>query len=287
MSDRTGILLIQCPDQKGILASVCQFLANHQGNIISLQEHADTSNHQFFSRIEWEMNDFLIQEKEEFNRRFQNEVGEHYAMNSQFYFSDEQTTTCLFVSKYSHCLEDILYRHSSGELNINIPLIISNHQDLEPLAKQYSIPYYHIPVTKKNKADQERKQRQLIEKHNCDLIVLARYMQILTPDFVSIYKNKIINIHHSFLPAFTGARPYHAAYDRGVKMIGATAHFVTSELDEGPIICQNITKITHRDSAQEMIVKGKDTEKMMLSRAVRLYSQHKLLANGNRTIVFE
>lgn len=285
--ENTGILLIQCPDQRGILSSICQFLAEKKGNIVSLQEFVDTSSEQFYARVEWEMDGFEYKDDKKFLDEFTKRVGDPYQMNVRFHCSDQRMRTCLFVSKYSHCLEDILYRYSSGELHIEIPLIISNHRDLEPLAKLYNIDYHYLPITKENKLQQEEKQQHLIHDHECEFIVLARYMQILTPDFVSAFKNRIINIHHSFLPAFTGAKPYHAAYERGVKMIGATAHFVTSELDEGPIICQDVTQISHRDSIRDMIVKGRDTEKLMLSKAVSLFAQHKLLANGQRTIVFD
>ena len=284
---RTCILLIQCRDEMGILANTCQFLAEHNGNIVSLQEFADRTTKQFFARIEWELEGFSIPDQQVLEAKFQEKIGKKYDMNARFYFSDTPTKTCVFVSKYSHCLEDLLYRFHNDELNISIECIISNHETLKEVARQHSVPFHFLPVTKENKAKQEQQQRELIEGFGCELILLARYMQILSPSFVQAYANRIINIHHSFLPAFTGARPYHAAYTRGVKIIGATAHFVTSELDEGPIICQDITKVTHRDTVQEMIAKGRDTEKQMFSKAARLFSEHKLLANGNRTIVFD
>ncbi len=283
----TAILLIECDDQKGLLSAICQFISNHEGNILSLNEYADTFSNRFFARVEWETSGFEILSKEDFTSTFNQQVGDRFNMQTQFFFSHEPTKTAIFVSKYSHCLEDLLYRHTSGELNISIPLIISNHNDLQPIADRYSIPYHVFPITKMNKREQELEQVKLLKQHNVELIVLARYMQILSEDFVNQYAERIINIHHSFLPAFAGAKPYHAAYKRGVKIIGATAHIVTSELDEGPIICQDVIKTTHRDSIDSMVLKGRDVERSMLSKAVNLFSKHQIITSKNKTIVFE
>ena len=283
-----AILLIQCEDQKGILAKVCHFLANHNANIVSLQEYADVKTNQFYCRVEWEMNGFSLSSVAEFNQSFHEEVGSNFSMDFRIYFTSQRPRVCVFVSKYSHCLEDLLYRHASGELAVDIPLIISNHKALAPIAKLRNIPFHYFKMNNSNKQSIEKEQRKLIEETDCDVVVLARYMQILSAEFVQAYKNRIINIHHSFLPAFTGAKPYHAAHKRGVKVIGATAHFVTEQLDEGPIICQDVTKITHKDSVQDMVIKGRDTEKQMLSKAVKLFCAHKVITGvDQRTIVFD
>lgn len=282
----TATLLIQCDDREGILASICSFIAKHHGNILSLQEHVEPLQQRFFARVEWDIHDFLLKEKSEFLQKFHEKVADPFQMDISYHLSREKIKVAAFVSKYSHCLEDLLYRYSSGELNIEIPVIISNHKNLREIAERNKIEFIYLPITKSNKKEQEKKQLELLEKYEIQLVVLARYMQILSEEFTNFYKNRIINIHHSFLPAFVGARPYHAAYKRGVKIIGATAHFVTSDLDEGPIICQNVTEITHRDQVEDMIIKGRDIEKIMFSKAIKLYSDHKVLAWNRRTVVF-
>ncbi len=287
MDKENGILLGQCADQKGILAAICDFINKNNGNIVSLNEFADTHTNTFFTRVEWELKGFNLATKEDFKEAFTQSVGQKFNMQIQAFSSINPTKTALFVSKYTHCIEDLLYRYQNGELAIEIPLIISNHDDLRYLAERYNIPYYVFPMSSKNKQEQEAKQLKLLKEHGVELIVLARYMQILSPHFVAQYKNQIINIHHSFLPAFAGAKPYHAAYKRGVKIIGATAHIVTSDLDEGPIICQDVIKTTHRDAIQDMIQKGRDVERAMLSKAVKLFTNHQVIVTSNKTIVFE
>jgi formyltetrahydrofolate deformylase len=282
----TAILLMYCNDRKGLVVAVTEFIDNNNGNIISLDEHVDREAKIFFMRIEWELEGFLIP-AEKVADFFGTQIAAKFSMSWSLFFSYEQPRMAIFVSKMSHCLYDILSRLHSGEFNIQVPLIISNHNDLEPVARQFNIPFHVFSVTKENKMEQERKEIEMLKENNVDFVVLARYMQIISDDFIREYPNKIINIHHSFLPAFPGAKPYHSAYERGVKIIGATSHYVTADLDAGPIIDQGVTRISHSDSVDKLIMKGRDIEKLVLSRAILLHIQRRTLVYNNRTIVFE
>ena len=287
--DRTtpsAILLIHCPDQKGIIATVTEFLSRNRGNIIDLDEHVDEHEKIFFMRVEWELEGFTIP-KDQIDDRFRDEIGERYQMVWELHYTGRKPRVAVFVSKYPHCLYDILSRYQSGEWEIEIPLIISNHDHLSDIAARFDIPFHHIHVNRENKQIQEQQQISLLKQHEVDLIVLARYMQILSGGFVSEYPNKIINIHHSFLPAFPGAKPYHSAYARGVKIIGASSHYVTTELDEGPLIEQDVVRVSHKDSIQSLMRRGRDLEKIVLSRAIWHHLQHNVLVFKNRTIIFE
>ena len=281
----TAILLLSCPDRVGLVARIAHFVFERGGNILDLDEHVDVESNQFFARIAWDMKNFSIPESE-VNDAFA-PLGKEFRATWQIKFTGKYLRTAIFVSKYDHCLQEILWRQTLGEFNIEIPLIISNHPDLEPLAQQYQIPYYVFPIDKENKPEQEKKELELLQKYDIDTIVLARYMQILTPQFVEQYPNQIINIHHSFLPAFTGSNPYKQAYNRGVKIIGATSHYVTRELDEGPIIEQDIIRISHRDTVSDLIRKGRDLERLIIARALYFHAQHRILVHGKKTIIFE
>ncbi len=281
----TATLLISCPDRKGILAEVTGFIAKNNGNIIHADQHIDSQNSTFFMRIEWELEDFRLP-KSEIEKAFR-PIAEKFRMDYQLHFSSEVQNVAIFVSRYDHCLYDLLYRFKAGELPGNLKLVISNHTDLRPVVEMFGVPFYHFPKTKENKLSVEEKEIELLEKEEIDLIVLARYMQILSNKFVSRFRNRIINIHHSFLPAFVGAKPYHRAYERGVKIIGATSHYVTEELDQGPIIEQDVVRVSHRDSVEDMIRKGRDLEKVVLSRAVKWHLENKILVYNNKTVIFE
>ena len=283
---RSAILLVYCADRKGLIASVTEFIYRSNGNIIRLDQHVDSKKRIFFMRAEWDLNNTNLP-VEELGVRFQAEIAEKFGMQWKLYFSDETHRIAIFVSKLSHCLYDILSRYQAKEWDVEIPLIISNHPDLEPVAKGFGIDYYVFPITKTNKRSQEQKQLALLNEHNIETIVLARYMQIMTNEFIKNYPNRIINIHHSFLPAFPGAQPYHSAYERGVKIIGATSHYVTSELDAGPIIEQDIVNISHKDTVMDLIRKGRDLEKVVLARTIWHHLRRKVLVHDNRTIVFE
>ena len=282
---RSVILLIHCRDQKGIVASVTDFISKNNGNILYLDQYVDAGRGMFFMRVEWDLDGFSVP-PDRLESVFSEEVGGSCNMHLSLYFSDERPRMAVFVSKLSHCLYDILSRCQSGEWRVEVPLIISNHPDLEAVAKGFGIDYHYIPVTKDNKAKQEKHQVELLKAHNIDFVALARYMQILTADFVSHFPNRIINIHHAFLPAFPGAKPYHSAYERGVKIIGATSHYVTSELDAGPIIAQDVTHVSHYDEVEDLVRKGRDLEKTVLSRAIWNHIQRKVLVYENRTVVF-
>lgn len=281
----TAVLLIHCPDQKGIVAALTDFLHSNDGNVISLEQHVDPSLAHFFMRVEWELEGFAIP-RDKIEDYFSTLVGKKFSMSWKMAFTDEKQRMAIFVSKASHCLYDILQRYNSGEWQVEIPLIISNHEALGSIAENFGIDYKIFPINKENKAEQEAQEMALLRSLKVDFVVLARYMQILSDDFCTQFPNQIINIHHSFLPAFKGARPYHSAYARGVKIIGATSHYVTSDLDEGPIIAQDITHVSHRDAARELVRKGKDIEKRVLSQAIRAQLEHKILPFGNKTIVF-
>lgn len=281
----TAILLIHCPDKKGILATVTEFLNKNKGNIIYLDQHVDRQEKIFYMRAEWELEGFSIP-PEKIGEYFDTLIGSPLKMNWRIYFSEKIPRMALFVSKMPHCLFDILARYTAGEWDVEIPVIISNHKLLKPVADRFGIDFHYFPVTTDNKKEQEKLEIELLKKHQVDFLVLARYMQILSEDFVKQFPNKIINIHHSFLPAFAGAKPYHAAHDRGVKIIGATSHYVTSELDGGPIIEQDVTRCSHVDTIQNLIRKGRDLEKIVLSQAVYKHLQRKILVYKNRTVVF-
>ena len=281
----TAKLLLHCPDKPGILAEVTDFITVNKGNIIYLDQYVDHVENIFFMRIEWELKDFLVP-KEKIEDYFETLYGQKYDMIFRLYFSDVKPRMAIFVSKMSHCLFDMLARYTAGEWNVEIPLIISNHPDLQHVAERFGIPFHLFPITKETKEEQERKEMELLAQNNITFIVLARYMQVISEQMISAYPNKIINIHHSFLPAFVGARPYHAAFERGVKIIGATSHYVTTELDAGPIIEQDVVSITHKDSIEDLVNKGKDLEKIVLSRAVQKHIERKVLAYKNKTVIF-
>ena len=281
----TAKLLLHCPDKPGILAEVTDFITVNKGNIIYLDQYVDHVENIFFMRIEWELKDFLVPQ-EKIEDYFRTLYGQKYEMDFRLYFSDVKPRMAIFVSKLSHCLFDILARYTAGEWNVEIPLIISNHPDLQHVAERFGIPFYLFPITKETKEEQERKEMELLAKHNITFIVLARYMQVISEQMINAYPNKIINIHHSFLPAFVGAKPYHAAFQRGVKIIGATSHYETTELDAGPIIEQDVVRITHKDAIEDLVNKGKDLEKIVLSRAVQKHIERKVLAYKNKTVIF-
>lgn len=282
---QSAILHIHCPDQKGMVHRITEFIDNNNGNILALDQHVDREDNVFFMRIEWDLDKFLIP-FEKIGDYFDTQIAALYDMKWNLYFSEDTPKMALFVSKMDHCLYDILARYQAGEWNVNIPIIVSNHEDLRPVAERFNIPFYYFPVTKDNKADVETREMELLREHNINFVVLARYMQVISEKFIEAYPNKIINIHHSFLPAFPGAKPYHSAYKRGVKIIGATSHYVTTDLDEGPIIEQDVTRVTHRDSIATLVRKGRDLEKIVLSRAIYLHLRRRLLVYDNRTIVF-
>jgi formyltetrahydrofolate deformylase len=281
----TAILLLHCPDKQGILAAVTEFININKGNIIYLDQHVDFVEKEFFMRVEWEIDGFLIP-KEKISEYFYTLLGKKYGMIFHLYFNANKPRMAIFVSKMSHCLFDLLSRYAANDWDVEIPLIISNHPDMEHVASKFDIPYYYFPITKETKQQQEEAELALLREHAIEFVVLARYMQVLTAEFIAQYPHSIINIHHSFLPAFVGAKPYHAAYERGVKIIGATSHYVTSELDAGPIIEQEVAKITHKDTVHMLIHKGQDLEKIVLSRGVEKHLERKVLVYKNKTIVF-
>lgn len=285
-SKTSAILLIHCQDKPGIVVAITDFIHNNGGNILYLDQHVESEKGVFFMRIEWDLANFII-ERNKIAEYFETLVGSRYGMTFQLHFSDKKLRMALFVSKMPHCFYDLLARYECGELNVDIPVIISNHTDLQKAAERLGIEFHCISITKDNKLEQEAKQKVLLEKHNINFIVLARYMQVLSDDFVKDYPQRIINIHHSFLPAFPGGRPYHSAYERGVKIIGATSHYVTAELDAGPIIEQDVVHVSHKDSVEDMIRIGRDLEKIVLARAVRHHVHHDLLVYENRTVIFE
>ena len=282
---KTAKLLLHCPDQPGILAEVTDFITVNKGNIIYLDQYVDHVENIFFMRIEWELESFLVPQ-EKIEDYFETLYAQKYGMSFRLYFSDVKPRMAIFVSKMSHCLFDLLARYTAGEWNVEIPLIISTHPDLQHVAERFGIPFHLFPITKETKEEQEKKEMELLAKHKVNFIVLARYMQVISEKMIDAYPNRIINIHHSFLPAFVGAKPYHAAFERGVKIIGATSHYVTTELDAGPIIEQDVVRITHKDTVQDLVNKGKDLEKIVLSRAVQKHIERKVLAYKNKTVIF-
>ena len=281
----TATLLITCPDAKGIVASVAEFLYQHNANILHADQHQDAENNLFLMRVEWDLAGFNI-DTSAFEAAFK-PIASKFNMHWQLKLSQHKTRMALMVSQYDHCLADLLHRFNNGELACEIPLIISNHRDTQKLAEFYNIDFHHIVVNKDDKPQAEAAQFKLFDEYKIDLIVLARYMQILSPAFVARYPQCIINIHHSFLPAFVGAKPYHRAFERGVKLIGATAHYVTEVLDEGPIIEQDIARISHRDQVEDLIQKGRDLERIVLSRAVRWHIDNRILPYANKTVIFD
>ena len=282
---KTAKLLLHCPDQPGILAEVTDFITVNKGNIIYLDQYVDHVENIFFMRIEWELESFLVPQ-EKIEDYFETLYAQKYGMSFRLYFSDVKPRMAIFVSKMPHCLFDLLARYTAGEWNVERPLIISNHPDLQHVAERFGIPFHLFPITKETKEEQEKKEMELLAKHKVNFIVLARYMQVISEKMIDAYPNRIINIHHSFLPAFVGAKPYHAAFERGVKIIGATSHYVTTELDAGPIIEQDVVRITHKDTVQDLVNKGKDLEKIVLSRAVQKHIERKVLAYKNKTVIF-
>jgi formyltetrahydrofolate deformylase len=281
----TATLLVTCPDAKGIVAGIADFLYQHSANILHADQHQDAENNLFLMRVEWDLTGAQISDSN-FAEKFA-PLAQRFNMQWQLKLSQKRPQVAIMVSKYDHCLVDLLHRHQSGELACDIAMIVSNHHDCQRLAEFYGIPFHFVAVSKENKAQAEAAQFKLFDAANIDLIVLARYMQILSAEFVQRYPQRIINIHHSFLPAFIGARPYHRAFERGVKLIGATSHYVTEVLDEGPIIEQDIVRISHRDQVEDLIQKGRDLERIVLSRAVRWHIENRILLYANKTVIFD
>lgn len=281
----SAILLIDCPDRKGIVAAVGEFLYRHDANILHADQHQDAERGLFLMRVEWDLADFKL-DAAAFTRQFA-PIADRFQMRWRLEFSALPHRVALFVSKYDHCLVDLLYRHQGGELACDIPLIVSNHPDARRWADFYKVPLHVVPVEPGTKPEAERRQLELLREHRIDLVVLARYMQVLSAEFVARYPRRIINVHHSFLPAFSGARPYHRAFERGVKLIGATSHYVTEDLDEGPIIEQDVVRVSHRDGLEDLLQKGRDLEKVVLSRAVRWHIDHRILVYDRKTVIFD
>jgi formyltetrahydrofolate deformylase len=282
--NNSAVLLISCPDRKGLVATIADFVYRHGGNILHADEHGDESSKLFLMRVEFDPSEFDI-DLAEFPKHF-SPIAAKFRMEWRLARSDRRPQMAILVSRYDHCLADLLYRHKSGELACDIPLIVSNHAENRSIVEFYGIPFFFVPSVSGQKIETEKKMLALLKKHDPDLIVLARYMQILSPQFVAEYANRIINIHHSFLPAFVGAKPYHQAFDRGVKLIGATSHYVTEVLDDGPIIEQDVIRVSHRDTLEHLLQKGRDLEKIVLSRAVRWHLDNRILLYGKKTAVF-
>jgi len=278
---------MHCPDRQGIITDVTKFITDNRGNIVYLDQYVDVENRVFFMRVEWELDGFLIP-RDKIKEYIQTLFSQRYDMDFNIFFNDVKPRMAIFVSKMSHCLYDLLARYKAGEWNVEIPCIVSNHEDLRYVAEQFGIPYYVWSIKKdhSNKEEVEKAEMELLKKEDVNFIVLARYMQIISEDMIQAYPHHIINIHHSFLPAFIGAKPYHQAFERGVKIIGATSHYVTSELDAGPIIEQDVTRISHKDTPESLMLKGKDLEKIVLSRAVTKHIERKILTYKNKTVIF-
>ena len=283
---KIATLLIYCADQKGIIATVTEFIHKNNGNILYLDQHVDHSEKTFFMRAQWDLADFQIPH-DKIGEYFNTLIGERYKMTWELHFDNKRLRMAIFVSNLSHCIYDILSRQRSGEWNVEVPLIISNHDKLRHVADEFDLDFYCIPMTKDNKKEQEAQEMQLLKDYNIDLVVLARYMQVVSGDFIKHFPHRIINIHHSFLPAFPGAKPYHSAFERGVKLIGATSHYVTADLDAGPIIAQGVADVSHKDTVENMMRKGLDLEKLVLANALWAHIQRKTLVYNNKTIVFE
>ncbi len=285
ISEPGAILLLSCPDRAGLVSRISHFIYERGGNILDLDEHVDTVEKMFFIRVSWSTANFSIPAVE-LHEAF-SPLAKEFGASWKIRLGNRKMRVALFVSRYDHCLQELLWRHSIGEFAIDVPLIVSNHADLEPLARRYGIPFHLFPVTAASKMETEREELELLERHDIDTVVLARYMQVLSPRFVERYPARIINIHHSFLPAFVGSSPYRQAYERGVKIIGATSHYVTEDLDQGPIIEQDIVRISHKDTLDDLIRKGRDLERLVLARALRLHSEHRILVNGKKTVAFD
>ena len=281
----TAVLRMHCPDCPGIIAVITDFITSNRGNIIYLDQYVDRVEGILYMRVEWELDGFLIP-KEKLKDYFETLYATRYQLTYRLSFTSHRQRMAIFVSKMSHCLYDLLSRYIAGEWDVEIPVIISNHPDLAIVGKQFNIPFEVVPVTRENKAEMEQREFEILDSYGVDFIVLARYMQVLSEDFIARYQNHIINIHHSFLPAFVGAKPYHQAFIRGVKLIGATSHYVTADLDAGPIIEQDTSRITHKDTIEDLVKKGRDLEKIVLSRAVEKHIQRKILTYDNKTVVF-
>jgi formyltetrahydrofolate deformylase len=282
----TATLLVHCADQKGILAAITEFIHKNNGNILYIDQHVDHQQKIFFLRAQWDLTDFAIP-RDKISDYFDTLIASRYAMKYDLHFASQVLRMAVFVSHLPHCIYDILSRQRSNEWKVEIPLIISNHEKLRHVAEEFGIDYHVVPINKDNKQEQEEKQLQLLEQYGIDFCVLARYMQVVSDGFINHYPNKIINIHHSFLPAFPGAKPYHSAYERGVKLIGATSHYVTADLDAGPIIAQGVAQVSHKDTVEDMKRKGLDLEKIVLANAIWSHLERRTLVFGNRTVVFE
>ena len=281
----TATLLVHCPDRRGIVAALAQLLYGHGANILDADQHTDLAAGQFFQRIRFDLAE-LHTDRVTLEGAIR-EAAERFAMRWRLAWTRQPKRVALFVSRFDHCLFDLLWRHRAGELACEIPLVVSNHPELESVAGQFGVPFRVFPITKETKADQERRELELLAAERVDLVVLARYMQVLSGEFIEAFPGSIINIHHSFLPAFMGGRPYHQARERGVKLIGATAHYATTDLDEGPIIEQDVIRTSHRDSVDDLVRKGRDVERAVLARAVRWHLEDRILVYGNKTVVFE
>jgi len=284
VKNKSAILFLSCEDRKGIVAEITHFITMYEGNILNCDQHYDESG-MFFMRVEWDLTDFALP-SEKIASAFE-PIALKFVMDWRLEFSTERAKIAILVSKYDHCLYELILRNRAGEQNGEIKMIISNHEDCRPIAEYFKIPYHCFPVTKETKEEVEKQELALLKKEKIDLVVLARYMQILSGKFIEAFPRKIINIHHSFLPAFVGAKPYHQAFSRGVKLIGATSHYVTEDLDQGPIIAQDVARVNHRDCVSDLVEKGRNLEKSVLSRGVRLHLEHKILVFGNKTIVFD
>lgn len=285
MSERnTAILLVTCPERKGLVPAIAEFVHSHGGDIVHADQHQAKDQNLFLMRVEWALAGFDLT-PDQFPEAFQ-AVAARFHMNWRVEYSEVPARVAVFVSKEDHCLVDLLHRWRIGELRCEIMMIVSNHEDTRALTEFYDVPFHYVPVATANKSEGERKQLELLEENHIDLVVLARYMQILSEEFTARYPNRVINVHHSFLPAFIGPRPYQAAYDRGVKLIGATSHYVTEELDKGPIIEQDVARVSHQYELADLKEKGRDVERMVLSRAVRWHVEHRILVYGNKTVIF-
>ena len=281
----TAVLLITCPDRRGIVAAVAEFLYKHDANILHADQHQDAERNLFLMRVEWSLDGFSL-ELAEFSRRF-SPLADRFEMRWRLEDCRQPLRVALFVSKYDHCLMDLLYRHKTGELCCHVPLIVGNHPDAAKWGEFYGVPFHHVPTPPGAKDQFEQKQLALLSAERIDLVVMARYMQILSKEFVDRYPQRVINVHHSFLPAFMGSKPYHRAFERGVKLIGATSHYATVDLDEGPIIEQDVVRISHRDGLEDLLEKGRDLEKVVLSRAVRWHLDHRILVYDRKTVIFD
>ncbi len=286
MNDKgvTAVLLLSCRDQKGLVATVADFIYSNRGNIVHADQHTDAQQDIFFQRVEWELNGFQIP-REGIRQAFM-PIAKHFGMSWRLHFSDYVPRVAILVSKQAHCMYDLLARQRMGDLKAEMPIVVSNHEDLLPIAEKFGVEFAHFPVAAGGKSDQEQRVLKKLEEQRVDLVVLARYMQILSAEFISHYEGRIINIHHSFLPAFAGARPYHQAYERGVKIVGATAHYATADLDQGPIIEQDVMRVSRSDSVDDLVRKGRDLEKEVLARAVDLHLRNRIVIYGNKTVVF-